>query len=53
MTASAGVNQLSKHLSLQDTLQNVDKALYQSKNNGRNQATAYKDHLEQSLPWTL
>jgi len=53
MTASAGVNQFSKQLSIHDTLQNVDKALYQSKNNGRNQATAYKDHLEQSLPWTL
>lgn len=42
ITASAGVSQFSKKLSIESTIQNVDTALYQSKGSGRNQATAYK-----------
>jgi len=41
ITASAGVNQFSNTESIASTLQNVDKALYDSKENGRNQATIY------------
>ena len=42
MTASAGVSQFTKDLSIQVTLQHVDSALYRAKDNGRDQAITYR-----------
>ena len=39
VTASAGVSQLEKEATLHDVIRNADKALYQSKENGRNQVS--------------
>ena len=39
LTASAGVSRLSKHESIQSTIRKSDQALYQSKENGRNQVS--------------
>jgi len=41
MTASAGVNQFSKDSNIQNTINNTDEALYQSKENGRDKVTMY------------
>lgn len=42
ITASAGVNQFSRNKTIESTIYNADQALYQSKENGRDQATAFK-----------
>ncbi|MBC8211893.1 MAG: diguanylate cyclase [Gammaproteobacteria bacterium] len=41
VTVSAGVSEFSKHLSVQKSISNVDKALYQSKQGGRDRVTVY------------
>ncbi len=43
LTASAGVVQFSKQASIENTINSVDKMLYFSKENGRNQVTAYSE----------
>lgn len=43
VTISLGVVESNKDLSLDDLLQNVDKALYQAKENGRNQVVVYNN----------
>tara|TARA_R110002049_G_scaffold111854_6_gene261183 strand:- start:367 stop:2664 length:2298 start_codon:yes stop_codon:yes gene_type:complete len=43
VTASAGVNSFSKEESIDATIHNADKALYQSKENGRDCVTAFKE----------
>lgn len=43
LTASAGVNSFSKNKSIEATIYNADQALYQSKENGRDCVTAYKN----------
>jgi len=42
LSASAGVCHLSKTMSIKAAMQNVDDALYQSKQNGRDQVTAHQ-----------
>ena len=42
ITASAGVNCFSKDKTIDATINNADQALYQSKENGRDRATAFK-----------
>jgi len=42
ITASAGVNFFTKDKSIEATIYNADQALYQSKENGRDQVTAFK-----------
>ncbi|NQZ54123.1 MAG: diguanylate cyclase [Piscirickettsiaceae bacterium] len=42
LTASTGLSQMTTELSINDALSNADKALYQSKKNGRNQTTVYR-----------
>ena len=45
VTASIGVNQFDKNLSADDFYQGADKALYESKMNGRNRVTVYDKEL--------
>lgn len=42
VTASAGVSCFSKSKSIEATIHDADRALYQSKENGRNQVTTFK-----------
>jgi diguanylate cyclase (GGDEF)-like protein len=42
ITASAGVNSFTKNESVDTTIYNADQALYQSKENGRDNVTAFK-----------
>ena len=41
VTISAGVSEFSKDLNVQKSISNVDQALYQSKQNGRDRVTVH------------
>jgi len=45
VTVSIGVAQLENQISLDELISHADEALYQSKNNGRNQVTIYQQSL--------
>jgi len=49
LTASAGVSQLTKEISIRKALENADIALYKSKDNGRNQSTEYQEQEQLSI----
>jgi len=49
LTASAGVSQLTKEISIHRALKNADIALYKSKENGRNQSTEYQEKEQLSI----